>query len=96
MDTISESNQEEQTIDSAFLDAVGDTMDTCWTATVTLNGKDVIFKLDMGAEVTAITEKTYQMLNAELTPPCKRLYGPSQVPLPVKGHFQGQFTYQGK
>ena len=37
-----------------------------------------------------------QMLNAELTPPCKRLYGPSQVSLPVKGHFQGQFTYQSK
>ena len=96
MDTISESNQEGQTIDSAFLDAVGDTMDTCWTATVTLNGKDVIFKLDTGAEVTAITEETYQMLNAELTPPCKKLYGPSQVPLLVKGHFQEQFTYQGK
>ena len=58
MDTISESNQEGQTIDSAFLDAVGDTMDTCWTATVTLNSKDVIFKLDTGAEVTAITEET--------------------------------------
>ena len=58
MDTISESNQEEQTIDSVFLDAVGDAMDTCWTATVTLNGKDVIFKLDTGAEVTAITEET--------------------------------------
>ena len=65
MDTTSESNQEEHTIDSAFLDAVGDTMDTCWTATVTLNGKDVIFKLDMGAKVPAITKETYQMLNAK-------------------------------
>jgi len=96
MDTILESNQGEHTIDSAFLDAVGDTMDTFWTATVSLNGKDVTFKLDTGAEVTAITEETYQILNAELTPTCKRLYGPGQAPLPVKGCFQGQFTYRGK
>ena len=93
MDTILESNLGEHTIDSAFL---GDTMDTSCTATVSLNGKDMTFKLDTGDEVTAITEESYQMQNAGLTPTCKRLYGPGQAPLPVKGCFQGQFTYQGE
>jgi len=94
MDTISVPI--EHTIDSAFLDAVGDTTNTCWTATVSLNGKDIIFKLDTGPKVTAITEETYQTLNAELSPPLKTLYGPGQVSLPVKGHFQGEFTHKGK
>ena len=94
MDTISVPI--EHTIDSAFLDAVDDTTNTCWTETISLNGKDVTFKLDTGAEVTAITEETYQMLSAKLSPPLKTLYGPGQVSLPVKGRFQGEFTHKGK
>jgi len=88
MDTISE-----HTIDSAFLDAVGDTTNTCWTETISLNGKDLTFKLDTGVEVTAITEEIYQMLNAGLSPLLITLYGPGQV---SQGRFQGEFTHKGK
>ena len=54
-----------------------------------------MFKLDTGAEVTAVSEKTYQQLkNQHLTPPQKVLYGPSRTPLKVLGQFEAQLCHQ--
>ena len=83
-------------LDSAFLDAIEDTRATTWTATVTLNNVDVLFKLDTGAEVSAITVETYQKLRVKLEKPQKTLYGPSQATLTVKGQFEGKLDHQGK
>ena len=82
MDTISIT--QDVTLDSTFLDAIEDTRSNAWTATVKLNNKDVLFKLDTAAEVSAITVETFQKLNVTLTKPLKTLNGPSQTTLTVK------------
>ena len=59
-----------------------------------LNGKLTPFKLDTGAEVTAISLDTYHSLqNVELE---KLLSGPSRKPLKVIGPFQGHFVHRTK
>ena len=74
MDTIS--TTQEFDLDSAFLDAIEDTQATTWTAIVKLNSVDVLFKLDTGAEVSAITEETYKKLNVTLAEPLKTHHRP--------------------
>ena len=59
-------------------------------------GVDTIFKLDTGAEVTAISEDSFQCLGRlVLTKPDRMLYGPLKQPLNVKGRFDGTFRYKG-
>ena len=94
MDTIS--TIQGLSLESAFLDAIEDTRATTWTTTVKLNMVDVLFKLDTGAEVSAITVETYQKLNVKLAKPLKTLYGPSQATLTVDGQFEGKLEHQGK
>ena len=55
------------------------------------------FKLDTGAEVTAVSKATWQMLGKpSLQPPDKQLFGPACQPLEVLGHFLGHLSYNGK
>ena len=49
----------EVSLDSAYLDTVGK---GGWMTTVTLYGKQISFKLDTGAEVTAVSEETLKTL----------------------------------
>ena len=84
-------------IDTAFLDTVLANIQTTWTSKVQLNGIDTIFKLDTVAEVTAISEDSFQCLGRlVLTKPDRMLYGPSKQPLNVKGRFEGTFRYKGR
>ena len=47
--------------------------------TININSQPVIFKLDTGAEVTAVTQKTLTKLgNVELKPATKSLCGPDK------------------
>ena len=64
-----------------------------WITTVRLEDQEVTFKMDTGAEVTAISEKIY---HKKLSKPDKVLYGASRQPLPVIGQFAAQFTYKTK
>ena len=51
----------------------------------------VTFKLDTGAEVTAITEETFKKLGEiSLMRPLKALYGSAHQPLEVVGNFIGE------
>ena len=71
--------------------------ETVWTVTLKVNGKEVIFKIDTGAEVTAMSEDTYRTLGSpRLTKPEKILYGPSKQSLKVMGQFQGTINYQSR
>ena len=64
---------------------------------MTFNGNLTLFKLDTGAEVTAITPETYHNLqNMELRKPERILSGPSRKPLKVIGQFQGHFVHRAK
>ena len=85
-------------IDVAFLDQLTSAQqETMWLATIQLNGKQTPFKLDTGAEVTAISSDTHQHLGRPvLTPPDKTLYGPSRQALQVVGMSKGAFTHKGR
>ena len=56
------------------------------------------FKIDTGADVTAISEEDYRKIKGKgkLAKPSKILRGPSNQPLPVAGEFIGSLAYQGK
>ena len=53
---------------------------------VKVNSIAVTFKVDTGAEVTAISEDTLQTLGQlEVSKPDKKLCGPTGVPLDLRG-----------
>ena len=87
-----------ESMDTAFLDNLMPTKpDTVWFAYIQLNSKQTPFKLDTGAEVTAISGATHQHLGKpKLSHPDKFLYGPSRQPLKVIGKFKGTFTHKGR
>ena len=87
-----------ESMDTAFLDTLMPTKpDTVWFAHIQLNSKQTPFKLDTGAEVTAISGATHQHLGKpKLSHPDKLLYGPSRQPLKVIGKFKGTFTHKGR
>ena len=75
-------------LDDAFLDAVGTNTEKCWMASVLLENKTVSFKLDTGAEVTAVSEETFKMLPKT---PLKQPVVWSKPPtLNVLGQFTGK------
>ena len=90
-------NLDESAIETAFLDATtSQAEETAWFADISvckLNEK-VTFKLDTGAEVTAVSQETYEQLRdaPPLNTPEKTLCGPSRKPLKVRGQCQMQLT----
>ena len=83
-------------VDTAFLDNLSPAhQETAWLTHIQLNGKQTPFKIDTGAEVTAISRKTHKSLGSPtLDTPSKILYGPSKQPLQVLGSFRGTFNHR--
>ena len=80
-------------LDAAFLGMVHTRASTVWMSSVKLGGKKVRFKLDTGAEVTAISDSTYQTLQGvKLKPATKPLYSPASQSLKVLGQFTGELA----
>ena len=69
------------------MDAVNSGGENTWFTTIRIGGKETTFKLDTGAEVTAVTQETVSD---------EALYGPSRHPLGVLEKFKGDLTYGGK
>ena len=84
--------------DIAFLDQVTpQSSDRTWLCRIKLCGQTTTFKIDTGAEVTAISTKTYDDLGRiTLNTPDRKLLGPSTQPLEVLGSFNGQVTHKEK
>lgn len=63
-----------------------------------VNNTPVIFKIDTGADVTAVPEKLHKtsLGNAALTTPTRALKGPSQERLTVLGVLKAQIQYRDK
>ena len=62
-----------------------------------MNGKKVTFKIDTGAEVTAISKETWKTLGEpDLQSPNKLLQGPASKLLKTTGHFFYNLSYKGK
>jgi len=72
--TLDPSDSNKLSLDTAFLDAVTSGTQTTWTSSIMIESTEVMFKLDTGAEATAITEGTYKLLpNVVLEKPRKAL-----------------------
>ena len=81
--------------ENSFLGVVHSNNNKQWLSTVTLNQTQVSFKLDTGAEVTAISEDTYRKLqNVTLQKPNKVLRGPANLQLSVIGKFTGTLSHK--
>ena len=85
-------------LDTAFLGTVTSNSQTSWIADLEMCGKTTKFKLDTGAEVTAISERSFQQLKRQpaTNTPTKVLYGPSRRPLQVTGCFRGTISHKDK
>ena len=67
---------------------VADESRSSWNTTVTVNGREISFKLDTGAEVTVISDGALKALGeSELQSSKKRLCGPDSNPLHVLGEL---------
>ena len=65
-----------------------------WTKTLNLNQRDIVFKIDTGADVTVIPESCYRSKQDGPLQPAERLLtGAGQQPLEVQGQFVGNLRY---
>ena len=93
--TVATVSSSELNLDTAFLGTVRANSESLWMTKLLLNKMEVSFKLDTGAEVTAISEETYQRLGLpELQQPSKVLYGPARQTLNVVGQFTATLERQ--
>ena len=81
---------EENRDQAGFLGAVTSSEEASWSVDIRLKRQIVPFKMDTGAEVTAINEGTYRSLGEpSLRDPTKVLWGPAHQTLDVMGQFMG-------
>ena len=91
-------NTDSVTLEENYLDTLTDLEQspTSWTTTVRVNSTDILFKLDTGAEVTAISKKAF--LSIENTPELhnssRLLYGPEHKPLSVVGQLSATLQHE--
>ena len=89
--------QSQEYYDTLFLDTIDTGQKNMWTATIQVEGKDVCFKLDTGAEVTVVGEKVLHSLDSKkLQTPTKRLCGPDQTRLEVLGEIPVTLVYKNR
>ena len=87
--------EDDRTLDTAFLDTVSSRQDNAWYTTASINGKEISFKLDTGAEVTAISKETWEVLGKPaLQEPDRLLFCPARQPFDLLGHFQGHLSHR--
>ena len=84
------------TMDSFFLNTIDNSPNSkCWTMQISVNQVNLQFKLDTGAEVTAITEQAYKALGSPKTnQPVKKLCGPTSKPLKVMGRLTVSMSHK--
>ena len=81
-------------LETAFLDVVNSQRGVPWMSDIQLQGETVRFKLDTGAEVTAISTEAHQQIGSpKLSVSSKVLYGPARQTLNVLGQFQGTLRH---
>ena len=75
--------------------SVSSKQQSSWTTTLQVRGKKIRFKIDTGAEVTAISEETFRQLGgASLQRPRNVLYGPARHTLDVLGQFMTTLRHE--
>ena len=89
--------EEDNPTDSAFLDTISNDDNRVWNSKLLVDGKKATFKIDTGAEVTAISKATWQSLGEpDLQSPSKLLYGPAKKPLKTTDHFTCNLSHKDR
>ena len=81
----------ELSLDTAFLGTLSTQQQSSWSVDLYIRNHKVHFKLDTGAEVTAISEGVYRSLGK--VPLKKSTYGPARQKLKVIGQIEEQLSY---
>ena len=90
------SDMNEQDLDILFFDTLKKNDGTCWKVAIQLEWKRITFKVDTGAEATAISEDTFKNLSRiTLTRSQKSLRGLSGQPLPCIRTVPGETISHG-
>nr|XP_049586080.1 uncharacterized protein K02A2.6-like [Syngnathus scovelli]XP_049586090.1 uncharacterized protein K02A2.6-like [Syngnathus scovelli]XP_049586092.1 uncharacterized protein K02A2.6-like [Syngnathus scovelli]XP_049586103.1 uncharacterized protein K02A2.6-like [Syngnathus scovelli] len=83
--------------DDLFLGALSNGQnDDPWIVTISMGGTDTKFKMNTGADVTAIPAKPYNVQLANLEHVSRVVRGPGNVPLTVEGKFNTKLHKNGK
>ena len=87
--SVSTISEEADSLETAYLNNLEEQNSTqsSWTCHIELNGKLTLFKIDTGAEVSAVNEQTFNSMtpSSPLNTPSKVLHGPSRQPLDTLG-----------
>ena len=95
--TVAEVEPDESYVDTAFLDTLSQNSSETWRVKLRLCGQMLEFKIDTGAEVTAISDAAFRTLRGpKLKSPKKTLYGPARTPLKLIGQLEGELSHPGK
>ena len=75
-----------------------DSVQSSWTCHIELNGKTTLFKIDTGAEVSAVNEQTFNSMapSTPLNKPSKALHGPNRQPLDTLGSVTVSLAHKDK
>ena len=97
---ISEEADNTNPVETAYLDTLEGQKPTqnSWTCHIEVNGKATLFKIDTGAEVSAVTEQTFKSTapSTQLRKPSKVLHGPNRQPLNTLGSATVSLAHKDK
>ena len=80
-----------------YLNTIDSDQGHAWTCQVNVNGQDVFFKKDTGAEVTVISDNITESIGLQqLNHPTKKPHGPHNRSLEVIGEATVRLVYRGK
>ena len=97
---ISEEADNTNPVETVYLDTLEGQKPTqnSWTCHIEVNGKATMFKIDTGAEVSAVTEQTFNSTapSTQLRKPSKVLHGPNRQPLNTLGSATVSLAHKDK
>ena len=82
----------------SYLDTVEGNKQNIWAIMIQIQGKPIVVKVDTGAEVTAISDSTWKLLN--IAKPLEKtkisLYGPDKTHLKILGKINLTLSHHEK
>ena len=90
-------SQERDSNNFLFLDTIGTDTPSTWMVSLKIRGKEIAFKVDTGAAVTATSKECHELLEKpELHKPTKCLQGPDNQSLNVVGQSEENISHNCK
>ena len=89
--------QDGETSESAFVDTVSSGRKSVWIVHIAINGTEISFKLDTGAEVTTVSKQVWELLRKPaLQSPHQQFFGAAKNPLEVLGQIRCHCACHGE